>query len=85
MFEVWYGARQSLFRVGAVFLSMCWVFEPGSVAAQASVEDAMASLEKGDVAGAVSEFREAFDAGDADGAFYIGRLFEMGLGTEPNL
>lgn len=39
-------------------------------------------LESGDVSGAASAFAAAYEAGDGAGAFYLGRLFELGLGTE---
>jgi uncharacterized protein len=47
--------------------------------------DTAAGVEKlnaGDVKGAAADFAAAYDAGDAEGAFYLGRLFELGLGTE---
>lgn len=38
-------------------------------------------LESGDVSGAAEQFAAGYEAGDAEGAFYLGRLFELGLGT----
>jgi TPR repeat protein len=54
-------------------------------AAYADVPAGIAALEAGNVSGAVEEFQAGFDDGDADGAFFIGRLFEMGLGTERDM
>lgn len=53
--------------------------------AMADVTRGIAALEAGDVQGSVQEFQAAFEAGDGDGAFYIGRLFEVGLGTEQDM
>jgi len=51
-------------------------------AGHADVSTGVELLNAGDVSGAATEFATAYDAGDADGAFYLGRLFELGLGTE---
>lgn len=55
-----------------------------STAAFAGVSEGIGKLETGDVAGSVKEFQSAFEAGDPDGAFYIARLFELGLGSDPD-
>ncbi len=39
-------------------------------------------LNSGDVAAAAEEFAAAYESGEPEGAFYLGRLFELGLGTE---
>ncbi|MEM9637365.1 MAG: tetratricopeptide repeat protein [Pseudomonadota bacterium] len=59
----------------SVFLSL------GS-SALGDVSEGVSLLESGDVSGAASMFAEAYEAGDGEGAFYLGRLFELGLGTE---
>lgn len=56
-----------------------------STSVRADVASAIKMLESGDVSGSVKEFQAAFEAGDPDGAFYIGRLFEMGLGTDKDM
>ncbi|MCF2873049.1 sel1 repeat family protein, partial [Octadecabacter sp. G9-8] len=48
----------------------------------ADVSDGVELLESGDVAGAAASFAQAYEAGDGEGAFYLARLFELGLGTE---
>ena len=48
----------------------------------AGVTEGIDLLDSGDVAGAASEFAAAYEAGEPEGAFYLGRLFELGLGTE---
>lgn len=53
-----------------------------SVAAFADTSEGVALLEDGDVTGAAAAFAAAYEAGDGEGAFYLGRLFELGLGTE---
>uniref|UniRef100_A0A7C1T334 Sel1 repeat family protein n=1 Tax=Agrobacterium albertimagni TaxID=147266 RepID=A0A7C1T334_9HYPH len=50
--------------------------------AVADVAKGIGLLEQGDIQGSVKEFQAAFEASEPDGAFYIGRLFELGLGTE---
>ncbi|WP_235227299.1 tetratricopeptide repeat protein [Octadecabacter dasysiphoniae] len=50
----------------------------------ADVSEGVALLEDGDVAAAASSFAQAYEDGDAEGAFYLARLFELGLGTEPD-
>lgn len=50
--------------------------------ASADVSEGLSLLEAGDVAGAAEAFATAYDADDAEGAFYLGRLFELGLGTD---
>jgi TPR repeat protein len=51
----------------------------------ASVPDGITALEAGDVQEAAQLFQTAYDAGDAEGAFYLGRLFELGLGTDKDM
>ena len=51
----------------------------------ADVSDGLAALDAGDIASAASRFQDGFAAGDADGAFYLGRLFEFGLGTDADI
>lgn len=48
----------------------------------ADVATGVEKLNSGDVKGAAADFAAAYDAGDAEGAFYLGRLFELGLGTD---
>lgn len=49
------------------------------------VEEGLAALNAEDFEGAVAAFQGAFDEGDADGAFYLGRMLELGLGGGANL
>ncbi|MDX8350523.1 tetratricopeptide repeat protein [Cognatiyoonia sp. IB215446] len=63
-------------------LTSCFVAIFWTVPALADVETGVALLNDGDVAGAATEFAAAYEAGDGEGAFYLGRLFELGLGTE---
>ncbi|EBA11186.1 tetratricopeptide repeat protein [Roseobacter sp. CCS2] len=53
-----------------------------TVSASADVAQGVELLNAGDVSGAATEFAAAYEAGDGEGAFYLGRLFELGLGTE---
>lgn len=51
----------------------------------ADVAKGLEYLESNDVPAAAKEFSAAFDAGDADGAFYLGRMSELGIGLKPDL
>lgn len=51
-------------------------------AALADTGDALVHLEEGRLAEAAAAFQSAYDAGDGDGAFFLGRLFELGVGTQ---
>jgi uncharacterized protein len=55
------------------------------LAARADVSAPLALLQKGDVVGAAKGFQAAFDKGDGDGAFYLGRMLELGIGAAQNL
>lgn len=68
----------SLFRSTVVALSLSLL----TTASFADTSEGVALLESGDVTGAASSFAAAYEAGDGEGAFYLGRLFELGLGTE---
>lgn len=59
------------------FVASLW-----TVSASADVEQGVELLNAGDVSGAATEFAAAYEAGDGEGAFYLGRLFELGLGTD---
>lgn len=63
-----------------VFLCVCFCIL--SFGARADVALGIEKLNAGDVAAAASEFAAAYEAGDGEGAFYLGRLFELGLGTD---
>lgn len=54
-------------------------------ASHADITSGLAALDTGDVATAAAEFQSSFEAGDGDGAFYLGRLFEFGLGTDTDI
>ncbi|MHA3914414.1 tetratricopeptide repeat protein [Halovulum sp. GXIMD14793] len=62
--------------------SLCIVASLWTVSASADVTTGVEMLNAGDVSGAATEFAAAYETGDAEGAFYLGRLFELGLGTE---
>jgi len=50
----------------------------------ADVDAGLAALDAGDLSGAAAQFQAAYEAGDGDGALYLGRLFEFGVGVEPD-
>lgn len=51
----------------------------------ADIQTGLDALDSGDVATAASEFQASYEAGEGDGAFYLGRLFEFGLGTDVDM
>jgi len=53
--------------------------------AMADISEGLGALNSGDIPAAAAAFQTAFEAGEGDGAFYLGRLFELGLGTEADL
>lgn len=63
-------------------VSSCFVAILLTTNAAAEVATGVDLLNAGDVSGAATEFAAAYEAGDPEGAFYLGRLFELGLGTE---
>lgn len=63
----------------------CAALAFSSATAFADVEQGLAALQQGNAELAASKFQKAFDAGDADGAFYIARMLELGIGAEPNV
>lgn len=53
-------------------------------AARADVAEGLALLQQGDASQASAQFAAAFEAGDAVGAFWLGRMFELGIGAAPD-
>ncbi len=58
---------------------------PASAQDTPLIDQALSALEVRDYAAASEQFSQAFDAGNADGAFYLGRMLELGMGGTPNL
>ncbi len=56
-----------------------------SSTAGADVKQGLSALEKKDYGAAAKQFSTAFEAGEADGAFYLGRMMELGFGGPANL
>ena len=75
------GDNVSRFKFGTIVLLVSLF--PGWLAAD--ISSGVTALESGDAERAAREFQSAYDAGDADGAFYLGRMFELGLGADPNI
>lgn len=53
-------------------------------AARANVDEGLVLLQQGDASGASAQFAAAFEGGDAAGAFWLGRMFELGIGAAPD-
>ncbi|MCZ7471010.1 hypothetical protein M0412_20110 [Agrobacterium sp. O3.4] len=53
--------------------------------AQANAAEGVKLLDGGDIPGSVKQFEAGFEAGEANGAFYRGRLFEIGIGTNQDM
>lgn len=54
-------------------------------AAFADIPAGLAALDTGDVETAADQFQASYQNGDGDGAFYLGRLFEFGLGADVDM
>lgn len=66
--------------------ALCALLAGTAYAQEPSVIDqGLAALNAEDYAAASEQFSRAFDAGEADGAFYLGRMLELGMGGTPNL
>ncbi len=52
--------------------------------ALANVDEGLELLQQGDAAAASAQFAAAFESGDAAGAFWLGRMFELGIGAAPD-
>jgi len=63
----------TLFTLSSLFIG---------ASALADVGKGIELLNAGDVSGAAAEFAASYEFGDGEGAFYLGRLFELGLGTD---
>lgn len=58
----------------------------GAVAEEgADIAAGLAALEEQDFRAAASAFAAAAENGEADALFYLGRMHELGLGTQPNM
>ena len=49
------------------------------------IQAGIAALDKSDFALAAREFAMAFEKGEGDGAFYLGRMYETGMGAPANV
>lgn len=70
-------------RSTAPFSVAVWIFAFACSPAFADIPAGLAALDANNPTAAAKEFQAAYDAGD--GAFYLGRMFELGVGTAPNL
>lgn len=70
------------FRVAYLAMGLLAVSAAG---AEASVAEGLKLLEAGKIADSVKTLQAAYESGDPDGAFYLGRLFEMGIGTDKDM
>lgn len=55
-----------------------------ATAAWAGIDDGVAAYDKGDYTTAMAELRPLADAGDARAQFYLGEIYEGGLGVDQN-
>ena len=62
-----------------VLITLC-----GLTSAWADLEDGEAAYHRGDYATALREFLPLGRAGDMDAQFYLGTLYEHGMGGQPN-
>ncbi|WP_299976920.1 tetratricopeptide repeat protein [uncultured Pseudoteredinibacter sp.] len=72
--------------LGLVALSACMLIAPGFALAKSKATDAaLKQLESQKFEEAAKALSASFDAGDGDAAFYLGRMFELGLGTRADI
>jgi hypothetical protein len=69
----------------AVVLSPVFVEQVDAHEKGVHVQEGLTALDSEDFVTASQKFAEAFEEGDADGAFFLGRMLELGIGAEPNL
>lgn len=76
-----------LMMVVVLFCLPSWSYasEETNIASGEKVEAALALLEEQQVEAALEGFQAAFEAGETDGGFYIGRLLETGFGVEQSI
>ncbi len=67
------------------FVTFLGVFSFAATAAFADISSGLAALDAGDVEAAAADFQASYQEGDGDGAFYLGRLFEFGVGTDKDI
>ncbi len=73
-------------RVRTVAIVSALTLGLSQVAWSASVKEGLAALDAKDYEVAAQQFAEAYEkGGEPDGAFYLGRLFELGVGTQPDI
>ena len=49
------------------------------------LQEGLVALDNGDYKTAAEKFADGFEDGEVDGAFYLGRMLELGLGGTPDL
>lgn len=67
-----------------VALGLPFVFATSGITV-AGVTNGIALLEEGKIQEAVRAFQDGFENGEPDGVFYLGRMFELGLGTDVDM
>jgi len=71
--------RNLLYPAGVIG---CLLISAGAHAA--SVADGLKALDDKKFEQAAQAFSQSFNDGDADGGFYLGRMLELGVGSQPN-
>jgi uncharacterized protein len=70
-----------IFRTCVVLCLFAWA----TLIAYADTKRGLAALEGNKIGEAAEAFNAAFEKGDGDGAFYLGRMVELGVGVEPDI
>lgn len=75
------------FKIKKTFLLfLTLMYAPLSFAQEnPTLQDGIKALNTGDYETAAEKLSEGFKAGEVDGAFYLGRMLELGLGSAPDL
>ena len=79
------GSRHLSFFSQTLCIAFCVIFSGPAVAQEeTSLQLGLEALEEQDFVSATEHFSESFEQGNADGAFYLGRMLELGMGGAAN-
>ena len=71
--------------VGIVLIALTIGIQLSHAENHSFLQEGLIALDEGDYETAAEKFAEGFENGEVDGAFYIGRMLELGLGGTPDL
>ena len=75
----------SRFACLALVIAVSFTSSPLFAQESSVLEEGLGALNSGDYEVAAEKFAAGFEAGEVDGAFFLGRMLELGLGGTPDL